>query len=86
MSPLYLRYVQMMSENIIFQKYLKIRKDTKNVRNLHILHTLPILHFFDVLKLFWDILWLGYCLNEFITLMRCSNDVGKNQTPKILKN
>ena len=41
---------------------------------------------FDVLKKFWDIIWLGYSLNEFITLKECSNDPWKNQTPKILKN
>ena len=42
--------VQMMSEKNKHQKYIKIRKGTKNVRNPHILRTLPILHFFDVLK------------------------------------
>ena len=40
----------MMLEKIKLQKYLKIRKGMKNVRNPHILRTLPILHFFDVLK------------------------------------
>ena len=64
----------------------KIRKVMKNVRNVHILCILPILHFFDVLKKFWDIVWLGYFLNEFITHKGCSNDPWKNQTPKILKN
>ena len=39
-----------MLEKIKLQKYLKIRKGMKNVRNPHILRTLPILHFFDVLK------------------------------------
>ena len=51
----------MIPGKIKLQKYLKIRKHTKNVRNL-------ILHFFDVLKKFWDIVRLGYYLNEFITL------------------
>ena len=41
---------------------------------------------FDVLKIFWDIVWVGYSLNEFITLKECSNDPWKNQTPKIIKN
>ena len=59
-------------------KLLKIRNGTKNVRN-------PILHFFDVLKKIWDIVWLGYCLNEFITLKGYSNDPWKNQIPKYLK-
>ena len=80
MNSLHLRGVQMMPEKIKLQKYLKIRKGTKNVRNPHILRTLPILHIFDVLKIFWDFIWLGYCLNELITLKGCSNDVHKNQT------
>ena len=58
----------MMLGKIILQKYLKIRKGMKNVRNPHILRTLPILHFFDALKFFWDFIWFGYCLNESITL------------------
>ena len=66
-----------MPKKIKLQKYLKIRKGTKNVRNPHILHTLPILHIFDVLKIFWDFIWLGYCLNELITLKGCSNDAKK---------
>ena len=41
---------------------------------------------FDVLKKFWDTVWLGFSLNEFITLKGCSNDHWKNQTPKVLKN
>ena len=54
MSSLLLRGVQMMPEKIKLQKYLKIKKGTKNVRNPHILRTLLILHIFDVLKKFWD--------------------------------
>ena len=50
------------------------------------LRTLPILHLFEVFKLFWDLIWLGYCLNKFITLRRWSNDFRKNPNPKILKN
>ena len=86
MSSLHLRGIQMIPEKIKLQKYLKIRKGTKNVRNLNILRTLPILNFFDALKKFWDIVWLGYCLNDFMTRKGCSNDAQKNQTPKILKN
>ena len=58
----------------------------KNVRIPHILRTLHILHFFEIVKVFWDFIWLGYCLNMFITLRRSSNDLRKNQNPKILKN
>ena len=76
----------MMPGKIKLQKYLKIRKGTNNVRNAHILRTFPILHFFYVLKKYSNIVWLGYSLNEFITLKECSNDPHKNQTPKILKN
>ena len=65
---------------------MKNGKGMKNVRIPHILRTLPILHFFDFLKTFWDIVWFGYCLNDFITLKGCSNDPWKNQTPKIVKN
>ena len=54
MSSLLLRGVQMMPEKIKLQKYLKIKKGTKNVRNPHILRTLLILHIFDVLKKIWD--------------------------------
>ena len=83
---IHLRGVEMMPEKIILQKYKKIRKGTKNVRNPHILRTLSFLHFFELFKIFWEFVWLGYCLNRFITLRRCSNDAGKNQNPKILKN
>ena len=86
MSSLHIRVVQIIPRKIKLQKYLKIRKGTKNVRNLHILRTLPILHFFDALKKFWDFIWVGYCLNELIKLKGCSNDAQKNQTPKIRKN
>ena len=76
----------MIFEKIHIQKYSKIHKGTKNVRNPYILRTLPNLHFFEVFKIFWDIMWFGYCLNRFITLKGCPNDAQKNQTPKILKN
>ena len=85
MSSLQLRGVQMRLGKIKHQKCLKIGKGTKNMRNPHILRTLPILHLFDVLKKFWDIVWLGYCLNEFITL-NVQIIPEKNQTPKIPKN
>ena len=75
-----------MAGKIIIKKYLKIRKGAKKVRNPHILYTLIILHFFDALKIFWDFIWLDYCLNEFIILKMCSNDARKNHTLKILKN
>ena len=75
-----------MPRKIKLQKYLKIIKGTKNLRNLHILRTLPILHIFDVLKKIWDFIWFGYCLNEVITLKGYSNDAQKNQTPIILNN
>ena len=42
----------MISEKIQIQKYKKINKGTKNVRNPHILRTLPILHFFSLFKIF----------------------------------
>ena len=80
MSPLHFRGVRMMPKEIILQNYFKIRKCMKNVRNPHILRTLPILHFFDALKKIWYFIWLGYCLNEFITLKGYSNDDRKNHT------
>ena len=64
MSSLHLRDDQMMPT----KSYLKIRNGTKNVRNLHIFHTLLILYFFEILKYFGDFIWFGYCLNESITL------------------
>ena len=76
----------MIPRKIKLQKYLKIRNGTKNVRNANILRTLLILNFFDVLKKIWDIVWFGYCLNEFITVKRCLNDFQKNQNPKTIKN
>ena len=84
MSSLHLRGVQMIPRKIKLQKYLKVRNGMKNMRNPHILCTLPILHYFKVLKQIWDIVQLEYYLNEFITLKGCSNDPKKNQTPKIL--
>ena len=56
----------------------------KNVRNPNILRTLPIL-IIELFKNFGDFIWLGYCLNRFITLRRWSYDFRKNQNPKILK-
>ena len=64
----------------------KIRKGMKNVRNPHILHTLPFLHLFELFKNFGDFILFEYCLNRFITCRRWSNDLRKNQNPKILKN
>ena len=76
----------MISGKIQIQKYLKINKGTKNVRNVHILRTIRILHFFVVFKIFWEIIWLRCCLNRLVTLRRWSNDIRKNPNPKILKN
>ena len=56
------------------------------MRNPHIVHTLPILHFFGVFKIFWDIIWLGCFSNRFVTLGRWWNDFWKNPNKKILKN
>ena len=67
-------------------KILKIHTGTKNVRNPHILRSLPILLFFGHFKIFWGIIWLGCCLNRFVTLRRWSNDIRKNRNAKILKN
>ena len=55
-------------------------------KSIYILCTLPIFHFFELFKKFWHFIWLGYCLNRFIALRRCSNDARKNQISKILKN
>ena len=63
----------------------KITKGTKNVRNPHIHCTLPILHFFELLKNIWDFIWLRYCLNKFITLRRCSNESWKKSKSKNTK-
>ena len=68
------------------KKYKKIHKGTKYARNPHILRTLPILHLLEVFKIFWDFIWLGYCLNMFITLRTWSNGLHKTPNPKILKN
>ena len=70
---------------IQIQKNKKIHKSTKNVRNPHILPTLPNLHFFGLFKIFWNIIWLGYCLNRFVTLRKWWNDFWKNPNPKIWK-
>ena len=51
------------------------------MRNPHI----PNLHFFGLFKNFWGMIWLGCCLNRSVTLRRWSNDIRKNQNPKILK-
>ena len=53
----------MISGKIQIQKYSKIYKGTKNVKNPHILRTFLIIHFFGIFKFFWDIIWLGCCLN-----------------------
>ena len=58
----------------------------KNVRNPHILRTLFILNFYDVLKIFRDFIWLRCYLNSFFTLNGCSNESRKNQNSKILTN
>ena len=50
MSSIHLRDAEMMFGKIKLKKYLKIKKDTKNVKNPYILRTLPILHFFEILK------------------------------------
>ena len=75
----------MISGKIQIQKYSKIHKGTKNVRNPHILRTLPILHFFGVLKNFKDIKWFGCYLKRFVTLRRWSNDIRKNRNSKNTK-
>ena len=85
MSSLNLRGVQMMPGKIKLKKYLKIRKCTKNVRNPHILRTLPILPFFELLKNFGDFIWLEYCLNRFIVLWRWSNHFRKKNSKNIKK-
>ena len=64
MSLLHLRGVQMMLEKIKLQKYFKIRKGTS-----YLPHS-PLLRCF---KKNWDLIWLEYCLNDSITLKRCSN-------------
>ena len=53
----------MITEKIQIQKYSKIHKGTKNVRNPHILRTFPILQILDFLKFFGtsyglDIVWI----------------------------
>ena len=76
----------MISKKSQIQKYKKINKAMKSVRNPHILRTLPIFHLFEAFKIFWHLIWLGYCLNIFITLRRWLNNFRKNPNPKILKN
>ena len=54
----------MVSGKIEMQKYSKIHKGTKNVKNTHILRSLPILHFFGLFKFFGasyglDVVWIG---------------------------
>ena len=51
-GPLYLGGAEMIFEKIEIQKYKKIQQGTKNVRNPHILRTLPILNFIGVSKIF----------------------------------
>ena len=57
-----------------------------NVRNPHILRTLPNLDFFGLFKIFWGMIWLGCCLNRSVTLRRWSNDIEENRNQKILTN
>ena len=76
----------MISEKIKIQKYKKIIKGTKNVRNLHIHRTLQILHLFKVFQICWGSIWVGCCLNRFIILRRWWRDFRKNPNLKILKN
>ena len=49
----------MISGKIGIQKYLKIPKGTKNVKNPHILRTLQILHLFWLIHSFYE-LFLNY--------------------------
>ena len=72
-----------MPEKIEIQKYKKISKGTKNVRNPHILHTLPNLHFFDFFKIILDLICLEYWVNRLIALKGCKIDAQKNWNPKI---
>ena len=83
---LHLRGGEMISKKIQIQAYSKSNNGAKNVRIPHILHTLLILDFFEVFKICWDFIWVGCCLNRFITLTRWSNDFRKNLNPKILIN
>ena len=71
---------------IQIQKYKKINKGAKNVRIRHILCTLQILYLFEVLKFFWDLIWLGHYSNRLITHRRWWNNFWKNPNPKSLKN
>ena len=75
----------MISGKIEIEKYSKIHKGTKNVRNPHILRTLPNFHLFEVLKILLDFICHGYCLNRLIPLRWCSNESRKNPNAKILK-
>ena len=85
-GPLHLQSGQMISGEIEIEKYSKIHKGRKNVRNPHILRTLPNLHLFGLFKIFRGMIWLGCCLNRSITLRSWSNDIRKNRNRKILKN
>ena len=64
----------------------KNRKGARNIRIPYVLRTLQFLNFFELFKTFGDFIWLGYCLNRFITLRKWSNDRRKNQNARILKN
>ena len=85
-GSLHLGNGEMISGKIQIQKYEKFHKSMKNVRNPHILRTLPILHFFGLFKIFWDLIWLRYYLNRFVTLRKWLNDLRKNPNPKKQKN
>ena len=75
----------MISGKIQIQKYKKTNKGMKYVKNPHILPTLPILPFFALFKIFWQFIWLGCCLNRFVTLRSWSNDIRENLNQKIRK-
>ena len=86
MSSLHSRGVQMIPGKIKLKKYIKIRKVTKNVRNPHILRTLPILHFVDALNFFF---WTSYVMDIVIMSSIHLRDVemmfGKIKLKKYLK-
>ena len=54
------------------------------MRNPHIVHTHPFLHFFELSKNFGDYIWLGYSLNRFIHL-EGGQMISKSKNTKILE-